>query len=79
MATGGDTVSDWLAAGQALARVALRARVDGFYTLATAAPRGARAPNGLHAHVAVRFGVPQGGGPADVLPSETSGIRRSPR
>jgi hypothetical protein len=79
IATGGDAVSDWLAAGQALARVALRARVEGFYTIATAAPRGARAPNGLHAHVAVRFGVPESSPVADVLPPEASGIRRSPR
>jgi hypothetical protein len=76
IATNGDAVSDWLAAGQALARVALRARVEGFYTLATAAPRGARAPNGLFAHVAVRFGAPERVAPPDVVLPETSGIRR---
>jgi hypothetical protein len=78
IATSGDAVSDWLAAGQALARVALRARVEGFYTLATAAPRGARAPNGLYAHVAVRFGVPEGRAPADVLPPQPASARRLP-
>ena len=46
IATRGDAVSDWLAAGQALARVALRARVEGFMTRVDSAARGTRLSGG---------------------------------
>ena len=46
IATKEDKVADWLAAGQALARVALRARVEGFFTQVERAAHGARADGG---------------------------------
>ena len=60
IATKGDTVADWLSAGQALARVALRARVEGFYTRVERAAHGARVAGGAYAQIALRIGVPQG-------------------
>jgi hypothetical protein len=62
IATKGDRVSDWLAAGQALARVALRARVEGFFTHVERAAHGARAEGGAYAQIALRIGVPRGYG-----------------
>jgi hypothetical protein len=58
--TRGDSVSDWLTAGQALARVALRARVEGLYTRVASVPR-VGPINGVTPQVALRIGVPQRG------------------
>jgi hypothetical protein len=62
IATKGDRVSDWLAAGQALARVALRARVEGFFTQVERAAHGTRVEGGAFAQIAVRIGAPRGHG-----------------
>jgi hypothetical protein len=59
IATRGDGVADWLTAGQALARVALRARVEGLCTRVTSAPGGMRVAGGAFAQVLLRIGVPQ--------------------
>jgi hypothetical protein len=71
IATKGDRVADWLAAGQALARVALRARVEGFFTQVERAAQGARV-DGAFAQVALRIGVPRGCG-GTALPPSASG------
>jgi hypothetical protein len=71
IATKGDRVADWLAAGQALARVALRARVEGFFTQVERAAHGARV-DGAYAQIALRIGVPRGCGGTAQAPS-TSG------
>jgi hypothetical protein len=78
IATRGDTVADWLSAGQALARVALRARIEGLYTRVVCTPRGARAPNAAFAQIAIRFGVPERQLRPDVSSPETSEVRRLP-
>jgi len=72
IATKGDKVSDWLAAGQALARVALRARVEGYFTHVERAAHGARVEGGAYAQIALRIGVPRGHGGTAQAPS-TSG------
>jgi hypothetical protein len=62
IATKGDRVADWLAAGQALARVALRARVEGFFTQVERAVHGARTEDGAFDQIALRIGVPRASG-----------------
>jgi hypothetical protein len=62
IATRGDRVADWLAAGQALARVALRARVEGFFTQVGRALAGARTERGEFAQIPLRIGAPRGCG-----------------
>lgn len=60
ISTRGDDVADWLTAGQALARVALRARVEGLYTRVASVPRGpGGSGGGAHSQVVLRIGVPQ--------------------
>lgn len=71
IATKGDRVADWLAAGQALARVALRARVEGFFTQVERAAHGARAEGGAFAQIALRIGVPRGYGGTAKAPLAT--------
>jgi hypothetical protein len=78
IATRADTVADWLSAGQALARVALRARIEGLYTQVACTPRGARAPTGTYAQIAIRFGVPEGRARPDVVSAPPGPIRRLP-
>jgi hypothetical protein len=69
IATKEDKVADWLAAGQALARVALRARVEGFFTHVERAAHGARVEGGAYAQIALRIGVPRGYGGTAQAPS----------
>jgi hypothetical protein len=59
IATKGDRPLDWIAAGQALARVALRARVEGFFTQVGRALQGARTERGEFAQIPLRIGVPR--------------------
>jgi hypothetical protein len=59
IATRGDAVSDWLAAGQALARVALRARVEGYFARVERVARGTRLSSGTYGQVVLRIGVPR--------------------
>ncbi|MGO8997224.1 MAG: hypothetical protein ACLQVI_28245 [Polyangiaceae bacterium] len=61
IATKEDKVADWLSAGQALARVALRARVEGFYTHVERAAHGTRVGSAF-GQIALRIGVPRGYG-----------------
>jgi hypothetical protein len=81
--TKGDTVADWLSAGQALARVALRARVEGLFTRVERAGHGAKAGGG-YAQIALRIGVPRGYGetaqqapPGHFFPGGAPGRQRS--
>jgi hypothetical protein len=64
IATKGDRPLDWIAAGQALARVALRARVEGFFTQVGRALHGARTERGEFAQIPLRIGVPRSSGEA---------------
>jgi hypothetical protein len=57
IATRGNGIGDWLCAGQALARVALRARVEGLFTRVEGAANNAMV-EGAHAQVALHVGVP---------------------
>lgn len=60
IATRGDGPADWLGAGQALARVALRARVEGLSTRVEGAPSQAAALDGVRVQIALRMGTPRG-------------------
>jgi hypothetical protein len=83
ISTRGDSAADWLAAGQALARVALRARVEGFRTR-TAGTAAGLVIDRAYAQILLQLGVPRARAAANDTPlqpwqprRELGGVRRT--